>query len=262
MYHNMDIGLVPVWYIFNMIDAVILYSTNDHRFFKSCITNLLTCGIRTHVVTYTRMWNGTPENIELQQSTNELFSDNSNYFQYLIEWTEGQSPSYWEGLGRYLATQELEGDYVLYIDIDEIVDSTQFTQFLNANIHTKYDAVKLSNYWYFREPTYRAQQLEDSVVLCKTSLAKNVPLQVGGRELYFNFPSTANMLGKESPFIHHYSWVRTKDEMLNKVKNWGHSSERNWVALVEEEFSRPFNGTDFIHGYKFIVVDNIFGISL
>jgi hypothetical protein len=55
---------------------------------------------------------------------------------------------------------------------------------------------------------------------------------------------------------HHYSWVRTKDEMLQKVKSWGHSADKNWTQLVEEEFSRDFNGTDFVHGYTYDIVPN------
>ena len=54
---------------------------------------------------------------------------------------------------------------------------------------------------------------------------------------------------------HHYSWVRSKEEMLKKVVSWAHSTDKNWVELVNEEFTRPFNGTDFVHGYQYEVLD-------
>ena len=41
-----------------MIEAVVLYSSNDSRFFEVCINNLLESGIKVHVVTYSHMWSG------------------------------------------------------------------------------------------------------------------------------------------------------------------------------------------------------------
>jgi len=63
-------------------------------------------------------------------------------------------------------------------------------------------------------------------------------------------------------FFHHYSWARTKEQMLTKVKNWGHRKQRNWQELVENEFSHEFNGKDFIHGYNYSRVPNLFDIKL
>jgi hypothetical protein len=54
--------------------------------------------------------------------------------------------------------------------------------------------------------------------------------------------------------MHHYSWVRTKEEMLRKVKAWGHTNDKDWNTLIEEEFSREFNGKDFVHGYNFEIL--------
>lgn len=63
-----------------------------------------------------------------------------------------------------------------------------------------------------------------------------------------------------NPIVHHFSWVRNKEDMLKKVKNWGHNSDKNWINLVEKEFSRPFNGTDFVHGYEYNIVENKFNL--
>jgi hypothetical protein len=60
--------------------------------------------------------------------------------------------------------------------------------------------------------------------------------------------------------FHHYSWVRTRDEMMKKVQSWGHKNDRDWVALVNEEFSAPFKGSDFVHGYKYKTVSPLFDI--
>ena len=56
--------------------------------------------------------------------------------------------------------------------------------------------------------------------------------------------------------------VEREKEMLNKVSNWGHAGDRvDWKALVEEEYSRPFNGKDFLHNYQYQIVDNKFNIK-
>jgi hypothetical protein len=39
--------------------------------------------------------------------------------------------------------------------------------------------------------------------------------------------------------------------MLKKVSTWAHKTDKNWNELIEEEFSRDFNGTDFVHNYKY-----------
>ena len=58
------------------------------------------------------------------------------------------------------------------------------------------------------------------------------------------------------PMVHHYSWVRTKEEMLKKTRAWAHHWERDWAQLIEEEFSRDFNGTDFVRKYDYVQVSN------
>jgi hypothetical protein len=249
----------------NILEAVILYSSNDSKFASACIESLLKLNIRVHVITYTHMWNGAIEDVDKLQKPLNQFVENTLFNQYSIEWEEGHSPWYWEGLGRYLGTQEVsdQSEYILYIDIDEIVDTEKFENWIISKDYQQHDALKLSTYWYWREPIYQAHQLEDSVVMLRTNIAKQLPLQPGGREIYFN--STSNSIrsvGNEDPMIHHYSWVRTKEEMLNKVSNWGHTDDRkDWTLLVEKEFSSSFSGTDFLHNYQYRIVENKFKIK-
>ena len=246
-----------------MIEAVILYSTNDKKFFKPCIENLLKAGVKCHVITYTHMWMGHPEDQSVLKESAELFKDNPNYAQYMIEYEPGKNPWYWEGIGRYMGTQQVSPDseYVLYIDIDEVVDGDLFLEWIQKGEYRQYDTMKLPNYWYWRDPIYQATENEYSTVLLKTSLAKAAPPSMKGRENYYHPYQNKIFLPVEKPFIHHFSWVRTKEEMLNKVKNWSHTSDTNWVDKVEEEFSRPFNGRDFLDRYSYITVENQFNID-
>ena len=125
------------------LEAVILYSGNDSRFAEACIKSLLKLDIKTHVVTYSHMWNGVPENKEKLQEPLNQFIDNYSFYQYVIDWEEGQSPWYWEGLGRYLGTQEVSknSEYILYIDIDEIIDSEKFKIWIDTNEYKKYSCL-------------------------------------------------------------------------------------------------------------------------
>jgi hypothetical protein len=189
-----------------MIEAVILYSTNDYKFFKICIHNLLKCGIKCHIITYSHMWNGEEEDVELLNKSIDAFKDNKNVNFYKIEWELGNSPWYWEGLGRYLGTNKVNktSDYILYIDIDEIVDPEKFNSWIATSEYKKYDVLKLSTYWYWREPIYQAHQKEDSIVMIKTSLAKQLEFKMGGREIYFSssYNSIRNV-SQINPLIHH-----------------------------------------------------------
>jgi hypothetical protein len=121
------------------------------------------------------------------------------------------------------------------------------------------NVMKLANYYYFREPVYQSLTFEDSVILVKKSLlSEAMIMDFEDRNkpfLEIPEPKERMVFGPENkPMIHHYSWVRTKEEMLKKVKTWGHSEDRDWISLVEKEFQSEFSGTDFVHGYKYKTV--------
>lgn len=248
-------------YLQSDIEAVILYTTNDNRFFNTCINNLLNCGIKCNVVTYTHMWDGTEENQNILNQNKNTFLNNPNVIFHSIDWHPGENPWFWEIKGRDLAIQKSTRDYCLLIDIDEIIDPITFPEWISTKEYTLYDVIKLRSYWYWREPIYRSTLVEYSAVIVKTSLAKQTDLREGyGRAPYIAQQRTIGHSDKNLPLIHHFSWVRTKEEMINKVKNWAHKDDQNWLELVENEFSSPFTNKDFIYGYELEVVDNILKI--
>jgi len=108
---------------------------------------------------------------------------------------------------------------------------------------------------------------EDSVILAKrTALRSDILLHQKERDAIYDLlpnPKRRNVTDSNgAPLFHHYSWVRTKEEMIKKVSAWGHKNDRDWVSLVGEEFAAPFRGTDFIHGYKYQTVKPVFDILL
>ena len=43
----------------------------------------------------------------------------------------------------------------------------------------------------------------------------------------------------------------SKDSVFNRERD---ADEKDWNSLIEEEFSRDFNGTDFVHGYDYEIL--------
>jgi hypothetical protein len=156
---------------------------------------------------------------------------------------------------------------VLFLDADEIPEGAKFSEWLEASDYQQNTVMKLANYWYFREPTYQALSWEDSVVLVQTrAITRDLILRQEERDAIYDLlpgPKRRHVTGPDGePMFHHFSWVRTKDEMLKKVRSWGHKGDRNWTELVEEEFSGDFQGTDFIHGYQYKTIQPLFDIRL
>lgn len=119
-------------------------------------------------------------------------------------------------------------------------------------------------YYYWRSVKFRALRPEaadevgPSLVndnwLCEASL-----LSSRDRYLYYDAAATdgalVTLLGHDSaPLVHHFSWVRSREEMLRKVASWGHRRDRSdWADLVNQEFEREFRAgdRDFVKGYMY-----------
>lgn len=209
-------------------------------------------------------FNGEPEDQALLAETYRIASKYPNCSVHMFAWNGIKvNPGYYHNLSRALGTQVAENEWLLFVDADEIVDD-EFEEWFQTIKHTDL-MYWFTCYWYFREPTYQATKFEAAGLLIKKKYCNwNLDVRSERQQLFnhtlvdgFNFP----ILSKSNvPMVHHYSWVRSKQHMLKKVKNWGHQHDKSWVELVEEEFSRPFNGTDFVHDYQYNIVNNKFNI--
>jgi hypothetical protein len=208
-----------------------------------------------------RLFDNTPENLELietakKQNSAAIFQE----FQYHQSITETLDVHFWHNYARWVGVSHLppEIDFVLFLDADEIVETEKFIEFLLKSNFAQYDYLYFANYWYFRESRFRARQIEDSPVMAKKSIIRKDNILLSGERRNFTLLPNGfrGVLGIDNqPMIHHYSWVRSRDEMLRKVQTWGHKDDKDWVALVRDEFSREFNGTDFVHGYQYDLVE-------
>lgn len=254
------------------ITAVIPFCSYDRLFFKPCIDNLLSCGIKCIIVVYDHLWQGEPENTALLQECRLLYENNPNVEHILLHWSEGKASSHWESYGRYIATTRVHTQYVLYIDVDEIVEPELFKRWLFTGKYKKYVGMKLRNYSYAVMPNYRLKVNAYNTVMCRTSYATSLGFT---GKLRLQFVNNANRwsrwltkLGlsklfyiyRGEPFIHHYTAARSKENMIKKVTNWSHHIDRpNWKELVIEG-RKIKNGR--ISGHKFEVVDNFFNLEL
>lgn len=246
-----------------MISIVINYCSTDERFIRICLDNALKVTDDVIVPISDHLYDGTPENTS---SIEKLASEYPSVKFQLYEWTNQHFPRYWHNISRIIGTNLVreESSWVLFLDSDEILEPTLLNAFLASGTIDQYSTYKLSCYWYFRDPIYQSKTVEASPVLVRKELIGINPYdQYCEREQLFEYLPVKKLLcltHNDEPMVHHYSWVRTKEQMLRKVSTWGHAFDKDWVSLIEEEFSRPFNGTDFVHGYEYNVVDNKFNL--
>lgn len=183
--------------------------------------------------------------------------------------------AFWHNVARIAGVGALkEGiDWVVFLDGDEIPDGRAFQTWAEHTLVPKEHeehahGFAFSNYWYFKEPENRATTTEISVVMVPRSLFSSKEGTV--RILMHDFerygfpdfvPLHVNVVSLDgSPMFHHFSWVRSKEDILRKVRDWGHKSDRPWQDIIHEKWDQPFDGTDFVHGYQYTRVENIFEV--
>lgn len=241
------------------IATIINYCTNDYRFINKCIEQAKKFSNQIIIPISSHYFNGELENKELLTKT---YQENPSITFVEYEWTTGQTSRYWHNMSRIVGTSVLDADieWVLFLDADEIVDTDLMSIMLSGDMMDNYDSLELACYWYFREPTNQSTRLEQQSILVRKNLISIIPNSDWEREQLRVGRYSGNIMVENRPIIHHYSWVRTKDEMLKKVKTWGHNKDKDWSSLVEQEFTHQFNGTDFIHGYQYKRVENKFNL--
>lgn len=249
-----------------MISTILSYSSLDLRFLKKNLEQVSKFSDDIIITICDHFFKGEPEDFEKLKQSKEIINQFNNIKVKVFPWSGNYTDNYYHNLGRKIGTDAAKNDWLFFIDGDEIVDD-EFLPWVKNAIKTDV-AYILTSYWYFRHPTYQAKTNEAQGLLIRKEKCNWDLYSKYERSQAFNFTNVIDGVNRKvlsynnKPMIHHYSWVRTKEEMIKKVKNWGHCNDKDWVSLVEEEFSRPFNGTDFVHRYEYEIVDNIFNIDI
>lgn len=178
--------------------------------------------------------------------------------------------AYWHNIARIAAwrrfrDRELRDAWVIFLDADEIPEGAAFREWFASQRLFPDVAYRFANYWYFRDPTFRATSQEYSPVMLHSSQITTARLMDDMERTGYTDGHPHAIMASPTMF-HHFSWVRTKSDMIRKVTTWGHCADRaDWVAKVTAEFERSFDpdrDTDFVHGYSYKLVPNIFNIQL
>jgi len=157
-------------------------------------------------------------------------------------------------------------EWFLFIDADEIPEGESLLFILERSDFQKNENYTFSNYWYFREPIYQSKRHECSPLLLYRDNIKLEKLMNDNERNYFNiYEDEKTVKGIMHPFFnipvfHHFSWVRSEENMYKKIEGWGHKDDKDWKSMIEEEFSHEFNFIEPIYGNECIQVDNIFNI--
>ena len=248
------------------LGIVINYCTNDYRFSNVCIENALNISSNVIVSVSDSFFSGDLEN---QHLLNKTYKENPRakfiQFNYNLALTKRLAIRFWHNMSRWIGFHFLPDTvtHVLFLDVDEVLDSEAFKLWLSTVYITDYDAYRFGCYWYFRDPKYQATTFEMAPVLVKKELISPTSIfsNFEREGLLFKNYALDILSNNHKPMVHHYSWVRTKQEMIKKVLSWGHINDRDWVSEINQEFSHDFNGKDFVHGYEYKCVDPFFKIE-
>ncbi len=253
-----------------MIATIINYCTHDYRFLSLCLKEACSFSSQVIVAVCDHFFNGEAEDREwLNRSYAEHPECTFVEFHYDPKQPYGlHCPltsadedwiHYWHSTARYVGFHFLkkEIDTIAFIDVDEIVDSMRFKEWLNRFDHGSYEALRLSSYFYFREAKYRATTFPLNVLLVKKRAiaSPEILLDVCERKGVFDAIAGRKICHvrglDDEPLVHHYSWVKPKRDLLKKVACWGHHREKDWAALLEKEFAHPFTGVDGLYGLHY-----------
>lgn len=254
-----------------MIDVVMPYCTLDELFIEKNIEQCLKFANNIFITVSSHLYTGEPENKNKIDKLKSFCSPYKNIDILEYQWNNHNTSFdfYWNCYSRWIGIEKCKTDYIMQLDSDEIIDGDMFLESYSENAEefwTKFQSYALCMYWYYRDFCYRSKTQEQAhIVVSKSVLSKSnvfTKYDRGGHAVVNNITSMFGVKYKDNSYIHHFSWVRTKDHLLKKVAGWGHRNERKWEDLIEEEFSRPFLGKDCVHGYEFEKVEPPFGFKL
>ncbi len=253
------------------IAVIINYCTNDYRFLRFCVDHVSPFAKQIIVPVCDHFFDGTKENRFLLDCS---YAENlCSFVEYPYDSQDAygvyrsikrSSPHwvyFWHSTSRYIGSLFLRDDieYVLFLDVDEICDTKRFLQWLDTQLYRQFEAIKFDGYFYFREPCFAATSYQGSMAMFSKAAILGERLLVKEERLGVFLECSGNKIAHvrgedDLPLFHHYSWVRPFDELLNKVKRWGHHLDKNWHALLHKEFAAPFRGFDLLYGLDYTTV--------
>lgn len=245
------------------VSVIISYCSLERRFIEPLLREVSKFADEIILTTYDRLIVGDREPIE-ELTFLAGFSECETGL-LVLPAMDLSDPKYFHNHLRHEGFKYSRFSWLLFLDGDEIPDGDNFRALFDSGLLREFDAVSFACYWYFRSAKFRAKTLETCALLCRREIINPQVMYTSYERRIFEILPGIKFVGgmclSKGPILHHYSWVRTKEEMLKKVA-WGHQRDKDWRALIEKEFSSQFQGIDFVHGYSYDTVTDIFNIGL
>jgi hypothetical protein len=249
------------------ITTIINYCTNDYIFLKPCVDAALKVSHKVIVPFCTHFHDGTEQDRALLlRSVGE--NPNAEFIEF--DYCSTESSRWHCNISRKIGIEVApdDTDYFMFLDTDEIVVPEEFNAWWSEQQSKLLVSYKLANYFYFRDFKYQCKESQDSIALVQkgTYTSDQFILHENERSGVFDYVPyelrARNVTHNGKPFIHHYSWVRSKETMLKKVSCWSHNKDKDWTALVHQEFSEPFRGKDVIFGFEYNTVEPYLNLKI
>lgn len=236
-------------------------------FLKPCVDAALKVSDKVIVPFCTHFHDGTEQSQELLlRSAAENPNAEFAQFEYLATETSRWHCNASRKIGIMMAPEDTE--YFMFLDTDEIIVPELFNAWWSEQQSNPLVSYKLSNYFYFRDFKYQCKDWQDSIALVQKGYftQDQFIFHENERSGVFDYVPphlrARNVTYRGKPFIHHYSWVRSKEAMLKKVSCWSHNRDQDWASLVEKEFNEPFRGKDMIFGFEYNTVHPYLDIKI
>lgn len=248
-----------------MITTIINYCTNDERFLRKNWEEAKKFSSSIIVSVCDHFFDGALENRRKLNQTYHRFSEirfvefhwneKQLYTPFLsIPADDEERLCLWHSTARYAAAQfAADTEWVLFLDADEIADGERLSRWLKNEDLRSYDAVWFAAHMYrFSAFEQKIKKQYAPLLIRQNGLTAGRLMNV--RERFGVFLSTARRKIVDEPFFHHYSWVRSFEELQCKVRTWAKRSQADWEQLLAEARER----NRFIDNDPFRIVEPFF----
>ena len=263
------------------ISIIISYSSIEKIFLRPLLQQ---CSLFSDdiVVSYgSNLYNGKVEKTDFLEEIYDEFPY-VQFVQYEVDLTIPENKrngvinrptSYFHNLSRKVAVERLRHkDWVFVIDADEIPDGEILLKWLDENKYmlNKNNCYKFACYWYFKKPTFRAKAIEDSILLIHYDYLTDDNLFGDNERDHLIACSETGLIRQvrndaNLPMWHHFSFVRSREQLFNKLTSWAHKDDVFKNANIHSIIDFIYHNdevNDVIHNYSYDVVPNKFNIDM
>jgi len=240
-----------------MISVSFNFCSNDSEFIDEAIKQAAIFSDDIHVSYIDKFFNGEEEDLALIKE-HERKNEKLAIF-HKLPWeselkTQMNSDYHFfkfcHNICRYTNINASKYPYVIFMDSDLVPEGQKVLEWLRENDLEKFKSYYFMIYSYHRSKTIPTRWDESTVIMSdKRYITGDQIMSIYEIQAFLNSPCRRMVLGLDGkPMFHHYGWARgnndeeCKKRLLRKISSWGHSFDKNWTKIIEDEFSHPYNG--------------------